>query len=386
MNGGNEKSKEVAFRAFSLLEDYSALTEPWTSDRQQSILASNRTQAYAMVSDPGVRNCAHCAGVTLYCQYRGFGCSKVDFFGGGTTNAYYQRLLDVAAVHDNHIAFLVAGMWNQAQRVPERAADWFKKAKGIALADVLLGDLHVGVGGWAEAFAAYNRASRLTKRAGSGPVIALHSIAHCYKMGYGCPLDKAQGTQKEEEATRRGYWKISQGYYEGLVQRSTGIAPGVRSLVSGDRSHSAPIGVQRPVSEPTGRIDWPHHLCRGAKALTYIVSGAHKGKSGHILRYGFSLPPGSNETAKKEMVYNIRLTGGPSVVVWTDHTTLQKPNPDAAPSSSVTTRSGLVVGPSAALPLKSGPRANQAGAGKPSQQQAPTQRVGVASRGNPQGN
>ena len=95
MNGGNDQSKEVAFRAFSLLEDYSALTEPWSSDRQQSILVSNRAQAYAMVSDPGVKNCAHCAGVKLYCQYRGFGCSKVDFFGGGTTNAYYQRLLDV---------------------------------------------------------------------------------------------------------------------------------------------------------------------------------------------------------------------------------------------------------------------------------------------------
>lgn len=384
MNGGNEQSKEVAFRAFSLLEDYSALTEPWSSDRQQSLLASNRKQAYAMVSDPGIKNCAHCAGVKLYCQYRGFGCSKVDFFGGGTSNAYYQRLLGLA-VHDNQIAYLVAGMWNQAQRVPERAADWFKKAKGIALADVLLGDVLVGCVRWAEAFAAYNRASRLTKRAGSGPVIALQSIAHCYKMGYGCPIDKAQGIQKEEEARRRGYWKISQGYYEGLVQRSTGIAPGDRSLVSGDRSHSAPIVVQRPVSEPTGRIDWPRQLSRGAKALTYIVSGAHKGKNGLIVRYGFSLPPGSDETAKKEMVYNIRLTGGPSVVVWADHTTLQKPNPDAAPSSSVTTRPGL-GGPSAALPLKSGPRANQVGAGKPSQQQAPTQRVGVASRGNPQGN
>ena len=152
-----------------------------------------------------------------------------------------------------------------------------------------------------------------------------------------------------------------------------------------DRSHSALRVVQRPVSEPTGRIDWPHNLSRGAKALTYIVSGAHKGKSGFILKYGFSLPPGSDENAKKEMVYNIRLTDGPSVMVWADHTTLQKPNPDAAPSSSVTTRSGL-VGHSAALPLKSGPRANQVGAGKPSQQQAPTQRVGVASRGNPQGN
>jgi hypothetical protein len=385
MNGGNEQSKEVAFRAFSLLEDYSALTEPWSSERQQSLLASNRTQAYAMVSDPGVKHCAHCAGVLLYCQYRGFGCSKVDFFGGGTTNAYYQRLLHVAAVHDNRIAFLVAGMWNQAQRVPETAADWFKKAKGIALADVLLGDLHVGCVRWAEAFAAYYRASRLTKRAGSGPVIALQSIAYCYKMGYGCTIDKAQGTQKEEEATRRGFWKISQGYYEGLVQRSTGIALGDKSLVSGDRSHSALRVVQRPVSEPTGRIDWPHNLSRGAKALTYIVSGAHKGKSGFILKYGFSLPPGSDENAKKEMVYNIRLTDGPSVMVWADHTTLQKPNPDAAPSSSVTTRSGL-VGPSAALPFKSGPRANQVGAGKPSQQQAPTQRVGVASRGNPQGN
>jgi len=384
MNGGNEQSKEVAFRAFSLLEDYSALTERWTSDRQQSLLASNRKQAYAMVSDPGVRNCAHCAGVKLYCQYRGFGCSKVDFFGGGTSNAYYQRLLGLA-VHDNQIAYLVAGMWYQAQRVPERAADWFKKAKGIALADVLLGDVLVGCVRWAEAFAAYNRASRLTKRAGSGPVIALQSIAHCYKMGYGCPIDKAQGIQKEEEARRRGYWKISQGYYEGLVQRSTGIAPGDRSLVSGDRSHSALIVFQRPVSEPTGRIDWPSQLSRGAKALTYIVSGAHKGKSGLILRYGFSLPPGSDETAKKEMVYNIRLTDGLSVVVWTDHTTLQNPNPDAAPSSSVTTRSGL-GGPSAALPLKSGSRANQVGAGKPSQHQAPTQRVGVASRGNPQGN
>lgn len=385
MNGGNEQSKEVAFRAFSLLEDYSALTEPWTSARQQSLLASNRTQAYAMVSDPGVKNCAHCAGVKLYCQYRGFGCSKVDFFASATSNAYYQMVLDVAAVHDNQIAYLVAGMWNQAQRVPERAAYWFQKAKGIALADVLLGDLHVGCVRWAEAFAAYNRASRLTKRAGSGPVIALQSIAYCYKMGYGCPIDKAQGSQKEEEARRRGYWKISQGYYEGLVQRSTGIAPGDRSPVSGDRSHSALIVFQRPVSEPTGCIDWPPHLSRGAKALTYIVSGAHKGKSGLILRYGFSLPPGSDETAKKEMVYNIRLTDGPSVVVWADHTTLQKPNPDAAPSSSVTTRSGL-GGPSAALPLKSGPRANQVGAGKPSQHQAPTQRVGVASRGNPQGN
>jgi hypothetical protein len=361
MNGGNEQSKEVAFRAFSLLEDYSALTEPWTSVRQQSLLASNRTQAYAMVSDPGVKNCAHCAGVKLYCQYRGFGCSKVDFFASGTSNAYYQMVLDVAAVHDNQIAYLVAGMWNQAQRVPEKAADWFKKAKGIALADVLLGDLHVGCVRWAEAFAAYNRASRLTKRAGSGPVIALYSIAHCYKMGYGCPIDKAQGIQKEADATRRGYWQIIQGYYEGLVQRSTGIAPGDRSLVSGDRSHSALIVVQRPVSEPTGRIDWPHQLSRGEMALTYIVSGAHKGKNGHIRRYGF--------TAKKEMVYNIKLTDGPSVVVWAEHTTLQKPG-----------------GPSAALLGNSGPPANQVGAGKPSQQQAPTQRVGVASRGNPQGN
>lgn len=123
---------------------------------------------------------------------------------------------------------------------------------------------------------------------------------------------------------------------------------------------------QRPVSEPTGHIDWPPHLSRGAKALTYIVSGAHKGKNGLILRYGFSLPPGSAETAKKEMVYTIRLTDGPSVVVWADYTTLQKPNPDAAPSSSVTTRSGS-GGPSAARPLNSGPPANQVSAGKASQ-------------------
>jgi hypothetical protein len=369
MNGGNEQSKEVASRAFSLLEDYSALTEPWTSVRQQLVLTSNRTQAYAMVSDPGVKNCAHCAGVKLYCQYRGFGCSKVDFFANGTSNAYYKMVLEVA-VHDNPIAYLVAGMWNQAQRLPESAADFFQKAKGIALADVLLGDLHVGCMRWAEAFAAYNRASRLTKRAGSGPVIALQSIAHCYKMGYGCPMNQAAGIYKESEATRRGYWKIIQGYYEGLVQRSTGIAPGDRSLDSGDRSHSALKVVERTVSEPTARcIEWPPQLFRGAKALAYIVSGAHKGKNGLIRRYGFSLPLGSAETTKKEMVYDIKLTSGPSVLVWAEHTTLQKPG-----------------GSSAAHFLNSGPPANHDGAGKPSQQQAPTQRVGVASRGNPQGN
>ena len=129
MNGGKEQSKEVAFRAFSLLEDYSALTEPWSSDRQQSILVSNRAQAYAMVSDPGVKNCAHCAGVKLYCQYRGFGCSKVDFFASGTSNAYYKMVLNIA-VHDNQVAYLVAGMWNQSQGLLERAADFLQEAKG----------------------------------------------------------------------------------------------------------------------------------------------------------------------------------------------------------------------------------------------------------------
>jgi hypothetical protein len=277
-------------------------------------------------------------------------------------------VLEVAQ-HDTRIANLVAGMWNQAQGLPERAAVFFQGAKGVALADVLLGDLHVGCGRWAEAFAAYYRASRLTMRAGSGPVIALHSIAHCYKMGYGCPMNKVEGDHKDAEATRRGYWKIIQHYYEGLVQRSTGIAPGDRSLDSGDKSHPALQVVERPVSEPTARIEWPQQLSRGEKAFTYIVSGAHKGKDGLIRRYGFSLALGSAETTNKEMVYDIKLTTGPSVVVWAKHTTLQKPG-----------------GSSAALLLIPGPPANYDGAGKPSQQQAPTQRVGVASRGKSQGN
>ena len=102
-------------------------------------------------------------------------------------------------------------------------------------------------------------------------------------------MNKVEGDHNDAEATRRGYWKIIQHYYEGLVQMSTGIPPGNRSLDSGDKSHPALQVVERPVSEPTARIEWPQQLFRGEKAFTYIVSGAHKGKDGLIRRYGFSL-------------------------------------------------------------------------------------------------
>ena len=39
MDGGNSQSKQTAFRAYSLLEDYSALTEKWPAERQQALLA-----------------------------------------------------------------------------------------------------------------------------------------------------------------------------------------------------------------------------------------------------------------------------------------------------------------------------------------------------------
>ena len=244
MDGGNSQSKQTAFRAYSLLEDYSALTEKWPAERQQALLATNRTQAYGMVSDPAVKNCAQCAGVKLYCQYRGFGCTKVDFFADGLLNAYYKMVLEVA-MHDTKVANLVAGMWNQAQGLQERAAFFFEQAKGIALADVLLGDLQVGCGRWAEAFTAYHRASRLTTRAGSGPVIALQATAYCYRMGYGCQINPAEGIRMDAEATRRGYWRIIQNYYDGLVQRTYGIR-------SADRSHPAPQVVVRPVAAAAG--------------------------------------------------------------------------------------------------------------------------------------
>lgn len=374
MNGGNNQSKETAFRAFSLLEDYSALTERWTVHRQQALLASNRTQAYAMVSDPAVKNCAHCAGVKLYCQYRGFGCTKVDFFASGQSNAYYRMVLEVA-MHDTKVGYLVAGMWNQAQGILERAADFLQKAKGIALADVLLGDLQVGCGRWGEAFTAYNRASRLTTRAGSGPVIALQSVAYCYKMGYGCPINAAEGGHLEAEATRRGYWKIIQHYYDGLVQRGNGIASCGMShtIASGDRSHPAPNVFVRPVGavtvEPTPPFEWPYQL-RGQTALTYIVSGAHKGKDGHIRKYGFGLARLSAETSKRDMVYEIKLTAGPAVVVWAKDTTIEKPGGSPATLSLVqsppTRLANNVVQENAQKDV----------AGTPSQQQTLTQGVG----------
>ena len=149
------------------------------------------------------------------------------------------------------------------------------RAKGIALADVLLGDLEVGCGRWGEAFTAYHRASRLTTRAGSGPVIALQATAYCYKMGYGCQLNPAEGHHMDAEATRRGYWKIIQNYYDGLVQRTYGIA-------SGDRSPPAPKGLVRSVAAATGAKKDVAGTPSQQQTLTQGFGVASRGKSqGH---------------------------------------------------------------------------------------------------------
>jgi hypothetical protein len=62
-----------------------------------------------MVTCTEFKDCAHCAGVKLYCQYRGFGCPKEVFLASGDDNTFFVLTVR-AADHGSKIANLVAGM------------------------------------------------------------------------------------------------------------------------------------------------------------------------------------------------------------------------------------------------------------------------------------
>ena len=204
-------SEEKSWQAFSLLEDYSPYKETsWNVHRMKGTMLVNRTTAYNMVTRTEVTDCPHCAGVKLYCQYRGFGCPKEDFLALGDQNALYD-LTARAAEYGSKVANLVAGMVLLDRKDTMGALSYFDKCQDIPLACLMKGDIYYRDKNYESAFKAFQLANKSNK-----DCMAMQFIATMLKLGWGCKLDKQQASEMEAKARELGYWKISNYYFEGI--------------------------------------------------------------------------------------------------------------------------------------------------------------------------
>jgi hypothetical protein len=213
MHKGTVYSKLAAERAWSLLEDWSPYTEKkYAPERVASAMNGYRKEAYDLVSngskDVSVLTCAHCVGVMLYCQYRGFGCAKEDFVSG-YPNPFMLKT-GLAAQLGSKVASLVAGLFHQGNGDHDQAIHHFEQCRGVPMANVMRGDSYCALQKWREAYEAYQRATKLDH------VVGIHCLGGMLKKGWGGKLDVIKGAQLEQDAWKRGYWRIVDAYYEGI--------------------------------------------------------------------------------------------------------------------------------------------------------------------------
>jgi hypothetical protein len=211
MNKGTQASKSKAENAWSLLEDWSPYTQKgWDAERVIKAMFNYRKSAYDIVSGDSVLTCAHCAGVMLYCQFRGFGCAKEDFFEGGEANSLVVRTR-LAAGLGSKIAYLVAGLWHQCQGSHASAIYQFQQCRSVPMSNLFRGDSHVAINEWREAYDAYNWSATKDKH-----FLGMYGAGKLLKLGWGCTLDVHKGTDLELQAVKLGYHKLVEAFYEGL--------------------------------------------------------------------------------------------------------------------------------------------------------------------------
>ena len=213
MHKGTVSSKLAAERAWSLLEDWSPYTEKkYAIERVASAMNGYRKEAYYLVSngskDVSVLTCAHCVGVMLYCQYRGFGCAKEDFVLGYPNPLMLKTGL--AAQLGSKVASLVAGLFHQVNGDHDQAIHHFERCRDVPMANVMRGDSYCALQKWREAYEAYQCATRLDH------VVGMHCLGGMLKKGWGGKLDVIKGAELEQDALKRGYWRIVDAYYEGI--------------------------------------------------------------------------------------------------------------------------------------------------------------------------
>jgi hypothetical protein len=214
MHKGTVSSKLAAEHAWSLLEDWSPYTEKkYAPERVAAAVNGYRKEAYDLVSngskEVSVLTCAHCVGVMLYCQYRGFGCAKEDFVLGGWVNPLMLKTGQAAQL-GSKVASLVAGLFHQVNGDHDQAIHHFEQCRGVPMANVMRGDSYCALQKWREAYEAYQCATKLDH------VVGMHCLGGMLKKGWGGKLDVIKGAELEQAALKRGYWRIVDAYYEGI--------------------------------------------------------------------------------------------------------------------------------------------------------------------------
>ena len=196
LGDGTDATRKVAENAFELLEDYSCFRQKeWTSIRRDAVLEILRSQAYGMVGNSdATRSCAHCAGVMLYCQFRGFGCQQVDFVTDGWDNPFYARAVEASGKRSK-IANIVIGLvcWNKKEWL--RSLGHFEWAGAtIPIALFLQGQLRHLMGEYGKALVVLKKAAKRDH------CLANFSVGVMAKMGRGCKSDDNMAAQYIERA------------------------------------------------------------------------------------------------------------------------------------------------------------------------------------------
>ena len=214
-----------------------------------------RRQAYDMVSlgskDKSVPMCAHCVGIMLYCQFRGFGCAKEDFLSGGEANALFLKT-GLAAKQGSKIASLVAGLVYQGRGDHIEAISHFEICRGVPMANVMRGDSHLALEQYKDGYEAYQYAA-LQKH-----FMGINCAGAMLKKGWGCKLDVVKGNRLEQEALKLGYWKIVEAYYEGIGNRRKEAES--FSSYRNMRSGTSQIGSAQPRPSQAGPVLSPSPL------------------------------------------------------------------------------------------------------------------------------
>ena len=242
MNKGTQATQRAAERAWSLLEDYSPyMMRGWPAEQVESAIKYFRNQAYAMVStrsrDASVQTCAHCVGVMLYCQYRGFGCAKEDFTSGGEANPLLIKT-GMAAKLGSKVASLVAGLSHQYRGDHSGAIYHWDQCKSLPMANVMRGDSHCTLQQMTEGYQAYEVAAKQKH------ILGIAGVAELLNKGWGCKLDKEKGARLLQEAWKAGYWRIFDAYYEGIIPPKRKVVAPSEGSDSGHNTRSTASQIQ----------------------------------------------------------------------------------------------------------------------------------------------
>ncbi len=81
-----------------------------------------------------------------------------------------------------------------------------------------------------------------------------------------------------------------------------------------------PASQKRPTGHPIAPFKWQRGRFHADNPITYIVSGAHRGKRGQIRKWGLAA-----WARGEEMIYDVKVSSNENVVVWAADTTITKP-------------------------------------------------------------